>query len=271
MSDSAAIEDRLGSLEDELEQLRTRVRTLEEENQRLREKNRALRERVTGPLKARLEALTKRSDTNAESIAELQSRELEKGAHLAAGNVREDRLAVAEGRVEIFEKDAGPHVRIPGSEDALNRGGETRLAQADLLPIQQLARLDEEMLASESRPVRIAVKAWQEREIDAQKSRNDARLWKHGSKDVREYLDAGDLATWIRIEEMGVSKEYAQKLASRAIDAVLDLTKGRLYDELRTHRKDGLQYKERRLVVPADAAIPGETGPTLATTGVSSE
>ena len=175
------------------------------------------------------------------------------------------------GRVERFEKESGPHVRLPGSEDALEHGGPTTLAHADLLPIQQLAQLDEDMLASEARPVRLAVKTWQERAVDAKKTTNDARLWKHGSGDVREYLDGGELATWLRIGETGISKDYAQKLATRAIDALKELTKGRTYDELRTHRKDGLSYKERRLVLPTDAAVPGETtteAPQTAAVGV---
>jgi hypothetical protein len=72
-------------------------------------------------------------------------------------------------------------------------------------------------------------------------------------------LDAGELATWIRIQEGDVSRDYATKLAGRTIDALLDLANHRLYDELRSRRADGLQYKERRVVLPAEAEIPGET------------
>lgn len=78
-----------------------------------------------------------------------------------------------------------------------------------------------------------------------------------------EYLDAGDLAAWIRIQEQDVSQEYATKLARRTIDALPDLSKHRLYDELRSRRADGLTYKERRLVLPAEAEIPGESQPTM--------
>lgn len=46
----------------------------------------------------------------------------------------------------------------------------------------------------------------------------------------------------------------------RTVDALKELTKSRTYDELRTHRKDGLSYKERRLILPKDAALLGETG-----------
>ncbi|WP_436932544.1 hypothetical protein [Halosimplex halobium] len=59
-----------------------------------------------------------------------------------------------------------------------------------------------------------------------------------------------------------MSRDYATKLARRTIDALLDLANHRLYDELRSRRADGLQYKERRVVLPADAAIPGETRST---------
>lgn len=71
-------------------------------------------------------------------------------------------------------------------------------------------------------------------------------------------MDAGELATWIQIQEGDVSRDYATKLARRTIDALLDLSNHRLYDELRSRRADGLKYKERRVVLPADAAIPGE-------------
>jgi hypothetical protein len=241
-----------------LQRLEDRIETLEAENQRLREENADLREYVTTDVDGRLTALGKKTAANQQRVAELQSRELEKGAHIDADNVYEPSLTLDAGHVERFEKQGGTYVRLPGSDDALDRGGTTTLAHADLLPIQQLAHLDEEMLASESRPVRLAVTAWRERTVDDQKSTNATRLWKRGSGDVRAYLDGGELATWIRVEETGISKAYAQKLATRTIDAVLDLTNGRCYDELRTHRKDGLQYKERRLVLPADASIPGE-------------
>ncbi|MWG36610.1 hypothetical protein [Halomarina oriensis] len=55
---------------------------------------------------------------------------------------------------------------------------------------------------------------------------------------------------WTRINEKGVSNEYAQTLVSRTDSMLLNLTNYRLYDELRCRRKDGLRYKEKRLVVP---------------------
>ncbi|MWG36605.1 hypothetical protein [Halomarina oriensis] len=237
-----------------LHRLEDRIDTLEDENRRLRDAYTELREQVTDDVGRRVTALGKKTAANQTRIAELQSRELEKGAHLDAEHVYEPSLVVDGGRVERFEKDDGTYVRLPGRQDALTRGGTTTLAHADLLPVQQLTRLDDDMLASEPRPVRLAVDVWRDR-LDDQAA---PRLWQRGSGRVHQYLDAGELATWIRVEERGVSKSYAQKLASRTIDALLELTNGRTYDELRNHRKDGLRYKERRLVLPADASIPGE-------------
>jgi hypothetical protein len=257
--------------DERLDRLEDRQDALEEENQRLQEENTELRTHIETEVEGRLTALSKRTGTNLDRIAELQSRELEKGAHLVAEHVQPETLTLEAGRVERFEKESGSHVRLPGSDDALERGGSTTLAHADLLPIQQLAQLDDDMLASEARPVQLAVKVWRERDVDAQKTTNSARLWKHGSGGVQEYLDGGELATWIRVEETGISREYAQKLASRTVDALKDLTKGRTYDELRNHRKDGLSYKERRLILPSDAVVPGETSGTEApqTAGVA--
>ncbi|MFC6764339.1 hypothetical protein [Natrinema soli] len=92
---------------------------------------------------------------------------------------------------------------------------------------------------------------------------------------MKEYLDAGEIATWIRIQEQDVSREYATKLARWTIDGLLDLSKHRLYDELRSRRSDGLQYKVRRLVLSADAEISGEqrcpTDSSPSTAGVTGD
>lgn len=259
--------DRIDSLEAENEHLEDRVEELEAENEQLRKECQPC---VNDALVARLDALATKTDANLNRISELQSRELEKGAHLREDHVYPNKLTTPEGRLEQFAKDDGQYVRIPGAEDALNRGGPTHLAHGDLLPIQQLARLDDDMLASESRPTRLAVEVWEERTRDAEKSRTTNRLWKRGCGDVHSYLDGGDLATWIRVHERGVNADYAQKLASRTIDMLLDLTNGRLYDELRSHRKDGLKYKEKRLILPTDSAIPGES-PTPQTADVGGQ
>lgn len=77
--------------------------------------------------------------------------------------------------------------------------------------------------------------------------------------DGDEEHDAGELAQWLHHNEPSVNKEYSQKLAGRTIDALLDLTKGRLYVKRKNRRKDGLSYEERRVVLPEESEIPGET------------
>ena len=109
---------------------------------------------------------------------------------------------------------------------------------------------------TESRPDRLPAHVWNAR----QEPTDD--LWNEGCNGIEEYLDAGDLATWIRIQEQDVSQEYATKLAGRTIGALLGLSKHRLYDELRSRRADGLTYKESRLVLPAEAEISCESRPT---------
>lgn len=249
--DVAALAERV----DELEQ---RCRCLEEENEELREENEELREELESErserekLEAQVTAVQRKADANADRVAELQSRELEKGAHLDEENVRPERLTVDGDRVELVEKDAGTYARLPGECDPLGRGGETRLDTGDLLPIQQLARLDEGILAREARPVELAARAWDARD-------DDTGPWSKGCNGVRQYLDASALREWIRVEETGVSAEYAKKLAQRTLDALTDLSQNRCYVEKRKRRKDGLKYKETRLVLPSGAEIPGET------------
>ncbi|WP_331233935.1 hypothetical protein [Natronorarus salvus] len=113
--------------------------------------------------------------------------------------------------------------------------------------------MDEETLRStaSSKPVRLAAEVWRERE-------RETGLWKPGRNGVGSYLDAGELARWIRLRELGVDRSYSQKLAGRTIEELKSFTEGRLFDRLESRRKDGLQYKERRLYLPADAEIPGE-------------
>jgi hypothetical protein len=63
----------------------------------------------------------------------------------------------------------------------------------------------------------------------------------------------------IRARESDAGRDYATKLARRTINALLAFAKHRLYDELRSRRADELQYKERRVVLPADAEILDES------------
>ncbi|AHG01768.1 hypothetical protein HALLA_00320 (plasmid) [Halostagnicola larsenii XH-48] len=260
-----ALENRLDALESELERKDARLAELERECDRLDNRTVTLEERVadleseTTRLENMAEAALKKASANKTRVSELQSRELEKGAHLLAETVDAHVVDVADGRLERLTKDDGnAYYRVPESADPLERGGTVSLAYGDLLPIQQLARMDEEMRrsAANALPTRLAAKLWQARTDDG--VGDDP--WKSGCKNIAEYVKASDLKHWIRRQETGISETYAKKLVSRVIDAALDLSKNRLAVRKRTERKNGLEYTERRLVVPADAAIPGEGG-----------
>ncbi|MFD1588061.1 hypothetical protein ACFR9U_13840 [Halorientalis brevis] len=200
--------------------------------------------------------------TLTDAVAELQSRELEKDGHLQYDTVTEhvELLDVDGDRLERFEGDDGnTWVRLPDAEDPLERSGTSALATADLLPIQQLARMDEEMLANATsrRADYLAAKAWAERGTKSKSS-----LWSKGCRSVSEYVDASDLRVWIKANHQrpdeDMSYENAKKLAGKTLERIRELAKSRVYIEKRDRRKDGLKYKERRLVVPTDAEIPGK-------------
>lgn len=235
------LEEQAAEKDEQIDELQATVETLDKEKQ---------------VLEALADGLEKKADSNAGRISELQSRELEKGAHLKQENIHglKPRLDVAEDRLERFEgDDGGTWFRLPGTADPLERSGSSKLAQGDSLPIQQSARMDEDTLPMvDSVPVRLAVKAWQERA--------DGGLWNTGCGPVRQYTDASDLQVWIRREGDDISESYAKKLVSRTFDALLDLTNNQLRIERRDHRKDGLSYTERRCIVPTKAEIPGEKG-----------
>lgn len=242
---------------DRLEELTERVETLETELKQKDEHIETL-EATVNDQDAILSAIRKKSGNTREMVRELQERELEKNAHLQWENVypHKEELEITADSVEKFTKDDGEtYARIPGGEDPLNRGSEPALTTGDLLPIQQLARMDDDMLhsAASSKPVRLAAEVWRDHEQE------QSMLWNQGCNGVREYVDAGELAQWLHHNEAGVNKEYSQKLAGRTIDALLDLTKDRLYVKRKNRRKDGLSYKERRIVLPEESEIPGET------------
>ncbi len=117
--------------------------------------------------------------------------------------------------------------------------------------------MDDDMLRSTTNalPTRLAAKLW--------RARTDSSVgddpWNTGCNSIREYVKASELKHWIRRREPGTSEAYAKKLVSRTIDAMLDLSKHRVAVRKRTERKNGLEYTERRLIVPQDAEIPGET------------
>lgn len=261
---TAALEDRVTELETECERKDERIDELETTVQRLEDETDCLEQRVTDceskttRADRAADAALKKSNANKDRIRELQARELEKGAHLRTDTVDPHEIAVAGDRLEKITKDDGEtYYRIPDSSDPLDHAkNATTLAHGDLLPIQQLARLDEEMLRSTTNalPTRLAAKLW--------RARTDPTVgddpWQRGSKSVREYVKASDLKHWIRRQEPGTSEAYAKKLVSRTIDALQDLTNHRIAIRRRTERKNGLEYTERRVILPADAEIPGE-------------
>jgi hypothetical protein len=184
------------------------------------------------------------------AVAELQTREIEKGAHLPEESLYPDSLP-SSANVERFLKNGAYHYRLLDADDPLERSENPQLTYADLLPIQRLATWDSEDLEGENIDVRIAVWLWSQRN-------EPGSLWKRGSKGVRQYVEAGDLKTAIRARE-SVSDEYGKKLVSRAFDAILRLTNNRLVIRKKEKRQNGLSYQERRLILPEDSSIPGET------------
>ena len=247
-ADVAEKDEQIANLHADLEQKDARIEELEERVSDLANK--------VDDAKAHRTAITRKTETCDERIDELQAREFEKGAHLLAENVDEDRITVAGNRLERITKDDGKtYFRLPGEEDALGRGGAVAHSTADLLPIQRLARYDDEMLASVTnrKPDELAAKVWRERDDASRYS-----LWSTGSGEIRAYLDASDLAEWIRLKESGVSKKYSQELARRTMDAMHELSKNRLGKIKRQRSKDGLSYQETRLVLKADVELPGE-------------
>ncbi|WP_266081525.1 hypothetical protein [Haladaptatus caseinilyticus] len=127
------------------------------------------------------------------------------------------------------------------------------------------------MSVTNRKPDELASKAWRERDDAGRYS-----IWSTDSGEIRAYLDASELAKWIRLKECGVSKKYSQELARRTIDAIHELSNGRLGKIKRQRSKDGLIYQETRLVLKADVKLPGEvnsktTDDTPSTDGVAGE
>ncbi|RZV05212.1 hypothetical protein BDK88_4235 [Natrinema hispanicum] len=257
------LHERVTTLEDELSQKDDRIGRLEAELEAAHSETKDLEERLEDleesqtPIEARLDAHEKKLNANKDRVGELQARELEKGAHLLEDHVDEGEIDVVDGRLERIRKDDGEsYFRLPESDDPLERGGDVSLSYGDLLPLQQLAKMDEDMLraTTSALPSRLAAKLW--------KARTDPAVgdnpWRKGSTSVREYVTAGDMKHWIRRQEKGISDDYAKKLVSRTIDALLDLSKSRLAVKKRTQRKNGLEYTERRVLLMDDVDIPGE-------------
>jgi len=242
-------DDRIGHLEAELEEAHT-------EKQGSRSTARESAEQSRIPIEARLDAHEKKLNANKDRVGELQARELEKGAHLLEDHVDEGEIDVVDGRLERIQKDDGesyfrlPEWRSTSSVVAMfpSRMG-TRFHPAAREDGRGYARATTSAL-----PSRLAAKLW--------KARTDPAVgdnpWRKGSASVREYVTAGDMKHWIRRQEKGISDDYAKKLVSRTIDALLDLSKSRLAVKKRTQRKNGLEYTERRVLLMDDVDIPGE-------------
>lgn len=271
MTDLASLEARLTELEATVENQQARMTDLESQLEAEREAHAETRDHLESlestvtEQSALLEALRKRTNTTQSQLAELQTRELEKGAHLRYEHITptQERLELPEDRLERFRDEEDTQwVRLPDHEDPLDRSAGTQLSTADLLPIQQLARMDDALLntATSRRAEYLAAKAWAER------GKHDrSTLWSRGCNTVSEYVDASDVRLWIkstqeRTDET-LSYEHAKKLAGQTLEHIRELANDRVYIEKRSHRKDGLSYKERRLVIPSDADIPG-TGET---------
>ncbi|MFB9809531.1 hypothetical protein ACFFQF_32680 [Haladaptatus pallidirubidus] len=111
------------------------------------------------------------------------------------------------------------------------------------------------MLASVTnrKPDELAGKVWRERDEAGRYS-----LWSKGSGEIRTYLDASELADWIRLKESVVSKKYSQELARQTMDAMHELSNARLRKIKQQRSKDRLSYQETRLVLKADVELPGE-------------
>ena len=243
-----SLSDRVDDLEQEVAEKDERINELEQQVDNIEDK--------ANEAEAHRNAIVRQTQVRDERIDELQAREFEKGAHLLADNIDKERITVDGNKLERITKDDGKtYFRLPGEDDALGRGGAVAHSTADLLPIQRLSRYDDEMLVSVTnrKPDELAGKVWRERDEAGRYS-----LWSKGSGEIRAYLDASELADWIRLKESGVSKKYSQELARRTMDAMHELSNKRLGKIKRQRSKDGLSYQETRLVLKDDVELPGE-------------
>jgi len=234
------LEKRVDELEDEKDELRDRVDELEDENDKLRER--------ADSLERENELAVNGMKWNKDRLKELQTRELEKGAQLKTENLPlPEELEVSTEHAEKVTRSDGTEVlKLPGRDDPVDgTEHEVAVAMDDLLPIQRLARLPEDMLDDElanKKNVRRAVWLWDERED----------LMTKGSSGVHRYIDAGDLAMYLKTRfEIDPSSETTKRVMKQFVE----YANNRAY--IKKQRKpEG--YEERRLIIPADAEIPGE-------------
>ena len=246
-----SLSERVESLEQQIGRFEELETELERKEKRITELESRLDE--TSPNVALPDFRTSTTDGIAKletALAELQAREIEKGAHLPENSLYPDSLP-ENADIERFLKNGEHYYRLLNTDDPLEHGEKPQLAYADLLPIQKLATWASEDLENENIDVRLAVWLWSQRD-------SSGSLWKRGSKSVRLYIEAGDLKTAIKARER-VSDEYAKKLVSRTFEAILRLSNNRLVIRRKEKKQDGLAYQERRLILPEDSSIPGET------------
>jgi hypothetical protein len=205
---------RIADLETKLETKDDRIDELERDRDRLEETTKNLEDRLEEcehnqtEQENAVDAALNKAGANKNRIEELQSRELEKGAHLRTDTVDEHELEVRHDYLErVTRDDGGTYYRLPESADPLDDGS-VSLAYGDLLPIQQLARMDETALQSTANalPTRLAAKLW--------KARTDSSVsddpWRTGCKGIEASVRASDLKHWIRRQESGISETYAK-------------------------------------------------------------
>lgn len=198
----------------------------------------------------RLDSFSKWKETETRRVRELQSREFVKGGHLRTENVEPTEIDIENGKLERITKDDGKqYFRAFGeiNDDPFDSDNIT-CSYDDLLPIQQLARLPDEMLAEQPTTDERATWVWQNRE----------EWMKKGCNGVKRYIDASDLATELYLKDDRIgSRESAQTIAGKVMHRVVELSKTRTRVERKNRRKNGAPCTEKRLIVPEDAEIPG--------------
>lgn len=242
-----AKDDRIETLEDDVADLTDAVEDLEEQLAEVEKRSKINESRVDAAV-----------DKTDEKIAEIQMTLMRRGVRLREATVDEIDLPVDHDQLKHAVEGGQEVVYLP--EAMTETTGPSELEGENLLPIQQLARMNDGRLASttETRGQYIGVKIWQQR---IKHGAGDGSIWSRGA-DGLEWLDASDARQYIRYnlerEDEDLSKNYAKKLAGRALEFIQEFANNRCYVKKRQHTKDGLTYQERRLHLPGDAHIPGE-------------
>lgn len=225
-------------LQKENAELRETVQEQEDRIDELEEEAETLKGRIDRKTTAALEHIF----SNEEALQELQERELEKGAYLYKENVKPGELSEGMELAEVLQDDAKRYYHVPGADSGLDRDG-SMLGWEDLLPIQQLARTPDEQRDE------VIGSTQTERAVWLWENRDD--LLKKGSGKVDRFIDSGDLQRALSVE-YGIAR--SSEAAKRVMEAFRDATLHRTYiEKIRSETGEA-----RRLVIPADAEIPGE-------------